>query len=88
MSLESLQAIVGTALVDRKFREALLSSPQLATCEFDLSEAETQAVLSIRAGSLEEFAAALDRWIDKSPSLSCGRGIVAERCAPAYRLAG
>ncbi len=88
MSFNDLQAIVGTALVDRRFCELLLSSPQMAMSEFDLSEAEFQAVTAIRARNLEEFAAKLDGWIDRSPGSRRERDVVAERRPEAYQLAG
>lgn len=88
MSFDGLQAIVGNALVDKKFCEALLNAPHLVTTDFDLSEVECQAVLSIRASDLEEFAAKLDRWMAKGPSDRQEQGIAAGTYHQAYRLAG
>lgn len=63
MSYHTLQAILGTAITDREFSSALLSSPAEAVNAFNLAEEELAAVTAIRADSLEEFAAKLDEWI-------------------------
>jgi len=88
MSFESLQAIVGTALVDRKFCEMLLVSPQVVARGFDLSDVEIQAVASIRAQTLEEFAAKIDSWIDGESSPRCDQRAITGVLYDAYRLAG
>lgn len=67
MPYESLQAVIGTAVIDSKFRiELLTSSRQRAIQKFDLTKEETEVVMSIRADSLEQFAGQLDQWISKA----------------------
>ena len=61
---ESLQAVIGTAVIDTEFRKALLNgSRQHVIQRFDLSRAEFDAVMGVRADSLEQFAGQLDQWI-------------------------
>lgn len=67
MAYESLQAVIGTAVVDSLFRKALLNgSRQRVIQPFNLTNEETTAVMSIRADSLEQFAGQLDQWITTS----------------------
>ncbi len=66
MAIESLQAHIGTAVVDERFRRALLGeSRSRAVSDFDLSLEEREAVIEMRAESLEQFASQLDNWILK-----------------------
>jgi len=56
----TLQALVGTALVDRRFGEELLNGKRpLLVAEFDLTDEERKAILSVEAGSVQEFAVGL-----------------------------
>lgn len=67
MAYESLQAVVGTAVIDSGFRKALLNgSRRRVISTFDLSPKEIDAVMSIRADSLEQFAGQLDQWITRA----------------------
>lgn len=64
MSQEALQAIVGTAIIDREFCDTLLNgSRKKAVANFDLTGEELMAVMAIEADSLEQFADQLHRWI-------------------------
>ncbi len=64
MAFESLQAVIGTAVIDADFRKALLNgSRQRVIQSFNLSQEETEAVMAIRADSLEQFAGQLDLWL-------------------------
>ena len=66
MAFEMLQAVVGTAVIDSDFRRAILSgSRHSAIHQFDLSREERDAVLSIQADTLAQFAGQLDQWIMK-----------------------
>lgn len=67
MSPRGLQAIIGLAVTDREFREALLSQPLVALEGFDLSDEELAVVASIRAKTLERFAARLELRLSKLP---------------------
>jgi hypothetical protein len=56
----SFQAIVGTALTDATFRKDLLNGSRLRVLQsFDLTGEELEAIMAIRADSLDEFAGAL-----------------------------
>ncbi len=67
MPYESLQAIVGTAVIDANFRKALLNgSRRRVISKFKLTREEVKAVMSIHADTLEQFAEQLDKWISKS----------------------
>lgn len=71
MAYESLQAVIGTAVIDPDFRKALLNgSRQRVIQPFNLSRAEVDAVMGIRADTLEQFAGQLDRWILKTQGKS------------------
>jgi hypothetical protein len=64
VSHEALQAIVGTALIDKDFRQAMLNgSRAMAIEQFELSPEEREAVMSIEAATLEQFAWQLHNWI-------------------------
>jgi len=64
MPHESLQAVIGTAVVDSEFRKALLNgSRRYVIQRFNLSRDEFDAVMRVHADSLEQFAGQLDRWI-------------------------
>jgi hypothetical protein len=61
---ESLQTVIGTAVVDSEFRKALLNgSRRYVIQRFNLSRDEFDAVMGVHADSLEQFAGQLDRWI-------------------------
>ncbi|MBM3128283.1 MAG: hypothetical protein FJ009_06535 [Chloroflexi bacterium] len=61
---ESLQAVIGTAVIDSEFRKALLNgSRQRVIQPFNLSREEFDAVMRVRADTLEQFAGQLDQWI-------------------------
>ncbi len=63
MTWETLQAIVGRALVDRDFAQQLLSQTPEALLRFDLTDEEYATVSTIQASSLEQFAGQLDRLL-------------------------
>jgi hypothetical protein len=66
MAYDGLQALIGTAVIDTDFRKALLNgSRRGAVSNFKLSGEELDAVMSIRADTLEQFAGQLDQWIMK-----------------------
>ncbi len=60
MPNRSFQAIVGTALTDTTFRKDLLNGSRRRVLQsFDLTHEEIEAIMAIRASSLDEFASAL-----------------------------
>lgn len=70
MAHETLQAIVGTAIVDSDFCHSLLQkSPDIAR-DFELTAEESQAIQSIHASTLSDFASQLHRWIVRSSTLA------------------
>ncbi|MGD1996600.1 MAG: hypothetical protein PVH62_07485 [Anaerolineae bacterium] len=65
MSQHTLQKLVGTAIVNQRFRRDFLNGGrQRLLAEFDLSPEERAAVLAIRADALKEFAAELENWLE------------------------
>ncbi len=64
MSERALQALIGHAIVDKKFRDQLLNGGRERLLEeFELTEAERDALRSIQARTLEEFASQVHMWI-------------------------
>jgi hypothetical protein len=65
MSHSALQHLVGRAIVDKEFCGQLFNGLRTeAVADFELTDAERNAVLAIQAATLEEFAAELDYWIE------------------------
>jgi hypothetical protein len=73
MAYETLQAIVGTALVDSGFRSGLLKQSWDVLSEFELTPEECEAIHSIRANDLTEFAQELNSWISRNQAVSLPR---------------
>ncbi|MGC8873040.1 MAG: Os1348 family NHLP clan protein [Chloroflexia bacterium] len=86
MSRRALERLVGTALVDSTFRERLLNGGRReAIAAFDLTPEERAQVLSIRAEDLQEFARALNGWLqDREVTGSCARETIAAASYAAY----
>jgi hypothetical protein len=63
MSTSQLSAVLVNALADEHFCHRLLAEPSKALTRFDLSPAERDALASIRASSIEEFAAGMVNWL-------------------------
>ena len=65
MAYAGLEEVVGHAIIDRGFRADLLNGSRArALSRFTLTPEEQQALMSIRAESLESFAGKLAGWID------------------------
>ncbi|HLF28074.1 MAG TPA: Os1348 family NHLP clan protein [Anaerolineae bacterium] len=61
----ALEEVVGHAIIDREFCASLLNGKRARLLsQFHLTPEETQALMSIRADSLEAFAGQLYRWIE------------------------
>jgi hypothetical protein len=56
MSLDTLNRIVGEAIVNASFCRALLSDPRSAVRDFELGPDELAVLSSIRAGSVDSLA--------------------------------
>jgi hypothetical protein len=63
MSASQLSAVLVNALADEGFCQNLLDAPDKALTRFDLSPDELNALSSIRANTIEEFAAGMVSWL-------------------------
>lgn len=65
MAYAELEEVVGNAIIDRGFCADLLNGSRARVLSrFNLSPEEKQALMSIRAESLESFAGQLVGWMD------------------------
>lgn len=69
MSASQLSAVLVNALADEHFCQSLLASPDKALTRFDLSPDELDALSSIRASTIEEFAAGMVSWLSGGQSV-------------------
>ena len=68
MAYAELEEVVGHAIIDRNFCADLLNGSRAqALSRFNLSPEEKQALMDIRAESLQSFAGQLAGWIDAQP---------------------
>jgi hypothetical protein len=65
MSKEAVEAIIGKAVVDSEFREALFANPDEALARYELTEVEIAALKATDAETMESFAGTLDERISK-----------------------
>ena len=64
MSYMSLHTLVGTALTDRTFCHDLLNGRRRTLLgQFDLTNEEREAILGVKADSIQDFAAQLCEWL-------------------------
>jgi hypothetical protein len=63
MSASQLSAVLFDALADEHFRHSLLTAPDEALTRYDLLPHELDALASIRASTIEEFAAGMATWL-------------------------
>lgn len=63
MTAKTLSTLIGTAVIDMRFRQTLLSDPWSALTDFDLSLEEKEAIAGIEANTIEQFAQQLAGWI-------------------------
>ncbi len=64
MDNATIEEVVGYAIIDRDFRAALLNGKRASVLSrFNLTTEERQALMSIRAESLESFAGQLVGWM-------------------------
>lgn len=66
MSLESLQTIIGRAVMEPEYREKLFNDPEAALGGFDLSEKEKDALKSLEREKFDEIASELEERISKA----------------------
>jgi len=70
MSREAVEAVLGKAMLDASFRDALFADPDQALAAFELTPEEAAALKAIDAESMGAMAGALDERISKvAPSL-------------------
>ena len=68
MTHHDVDLLIGHAVTDLVFREELLESPGVAILEFPFTDDERNAIASIQAGSLEDFAQQLIERMERSPN--------------------
>lgn len=73
MAYETLQAIVGSAIVDSAFRRNLLNKSQDTLRNFNLTPEESAAIAAIEAKTFQGFAQELQGWIARQSSADNGR---------------
>ena len=66
MSKETLQTVIGKAVADDQFREALFANPDKALAGYDLTQDEVAALKSVDAETMESLAGSLDERISKA----------------------
>ncbi len=67
MSAQSLQAIIGNALIDDDFRKALLNGSRRRVLQsFELTGEEVEAIMKLPGDSLEQFAGELHELLLQS----------------------
>ncbi len=65
MSKAAVEKIVGRAVLDSEYREALLADPDEVLGEYNLTEGEVAALKAIDFETMESFAGTLDDRISK-----------------------
>ena len=63
---EALQHVVGTAIVDARFRQQLLAKSTAALSDFDLTREEREAIGCVHAHTMQGFAQELHGWISRN----------------------
>jgi hypothetical protein len=66
MTQAAVQAVIGRAVTDAGFREALFADPAQALAGYDLSAEEMAALEALDAEQVAAFAGTLDERISKS----------------------
>jgi hypothetical protein len=66
MAEDHVSIIIGRAVTDSKFRALLLTDPEKALEEYDLTEEEKESLQKIKKDDLEDFSGKLDDRITKS----------------------
>jgi hypothetical protein len=65
MSKEAVEKVVGKAVLDSEFREALFADPDKVLAAYDLTEDEVAALKAIDFETMESFAGTVDDRISK-----------------------
>jgi hypothetical protein len=81
----TLNKLVGTAIIDEDFGALLLANPRATAQRFGLGTEELEAVASIHASTLSEFAQQLDEWmLQRNHRRNGGNGHRPQRPVPEY----
>lgn len=66
MSQHEIERVIGRAVTDTAFRQALIDNAREACKEYDLTEDELDALEKLDAQSMHMFAGTLDKRISKT----------------------
>ncbi len=66
MSQSEIERVIGRAVTDSAFRQALIDNARTACKDYDLTEDELDALEKLDASSLMAFAGTLDSRISKT----------------------
>jgi hypothetical protein len=66
MSQSEIERVIGRAVTDSAFRQALIDDARAACKDYDLTEDELDALEKLDANSLMAFAGTLDQRISKT----------------------
>lgn len=88
MSKEAVQAVIGKAVTDSKFREELFANPDQALSGYELTEAEIAALRNVDAETMESFAGTLDERISKAFVIGIYAGMASAGEAEMYKGPG
>lgn len=66
MSQSEVERVIGRAVTDEAFRQALIDNARAACQGYNLSEAELEALEKLDNSSLQAFAGTLDQRISKT----------------------
>jgi hypothetical protein len=69
MSQHEVERVIGRAVTDATFREALIKNAREACKGFDLTEEELDALEALDSQSLAAFAGTLDKRISKTSGM-------------------
>jgi hypothetical protein len=75
VSKEAVQAVIGKAVTDGKFRKQLFANPDQALSGYELTDAEIAALRNVDAETLESFAGTLDERISKAFAIGIYAGM-------------
>jgi hypothetical protein len=65
MSKNAMKAVICKAMLDAKFRNALLADSDIALAPFDLTEAEKADLKKIDSETLDTFAHMMETFVNK-----------------------
>ena len=88
MSKEAVEAIIGKAVLDGEFREALFANPEEVLAGYDLTEEEVAGLRAIDFETMESFAGTLDERISKMKLLLFIDGVTSSEVGLSDALSG